>query len=218
MKTWSQKVDTSRFYLRTFPLVFDVPSLAAGEGFSIDSVSGDDQTTMKEGNMMRFAMQGDLFVNRKPTRAWEGTFERFSGLPNETEDRSSLGLRVVGNVRLPPGVGRCKGQHQVQPRAALPGVLLGVALGHRHPAGLFHRGVPHQPGFFHHPCRLHRRGASDCWRRTAESVHLCRQGRCVLYGKWRGRNGRCRANIQNVERRKNGEMGEHENQKTVAGT
>lgn len=101
-KEWSKEVDTSNIRLSTFPPVFHVPSLAAGEGSSIASISGDGQSTMEDGDKMRFAMQGDLIVNRKPTRDWEGTFERFSGLLNETEDRSSLELRLVGNGGLPP--------------------------------------------------------------------------------------------------------------------
>lgn len=101
MEKWSQMVDTSYLHLSTFPPIFTIPTLATSAGSLITSVSSDGQTTMEEANKIRFALQGDLIVPRNPNRDYKGTFKRFAELLNETEDRSSLELRVVGNGGLP---------------------------------------------------------------------------------------------------------------------
>ncbi|KAH7227229.1 uncharacterized protein BKA55DRAFT_716950 [Fusarium redolens] len=81
VKHWATKMEVHNVPISTFPPVFTIPT-----------------APIKNEATLRFAMQGDLVVNRRPNRDYEGTFKRFAKL---NSDRQAIELHVVGNGGLP---------------------------------------------------------------------------------------------------------------------
>ncbi|EXK77727.1 hypothetical protein FOQG_17582 [Fusarium oxysporum f. sp. raphani 54005] len=81
VKHWAAKMEVHNVPISTFPPVFSIPTAPA-----------------KNEATLRFAMQGDLIVNRRPNRDYEGTFKRFIKL---NSDCQAIELHVVGNGDLP---------------------------------------------------------------------------------------------------------------------
>ncbi|KAJ9412496.1 hypothetical protein FOXG_14908 [Fusarium oxysporum f. sp. lycopersici 4287] len=81
VKHWATKMEVHNVPISTFPPVFTIPT-----------------APIKNEATLRFAMQGDLVVNRRPNRDYEGTSKRFAKL---NSDRQAIELPVVGNGGLP---------------------------------------------------------------------------------------------------------------------
>lgn len=81
VKHWATKMEVHNVPISTFPPVFTIPT-----------------APIKNEATLRFAMQGDLVVNRRPNRDYEGTFKRFAKL---NSDGQAIELHVLGNGGLP---------------------------------------------------------------------------------------------------------------------
>lgn len=78
---WTKELEGQQAPISTFPPVFSIPTLS----------SYNDPA-------LRFAMQGDLVVDRRPNRDYEGTFKRFAKVDSA---REAIELHVVGDGGLP---------------------------------------------------------------------------------------------------------------------
>ncbi|KAF5250226.1 hypothetical protein FANTH_4551 [Fusarium anthophilum] len=81
VKDWATRMEVNNVPINTFPPVFAIPS-----------------GPVKKEAALRFAMQGDLVVDRRPNRDYEGTFKRFAKLNSSSQ---AIELHVVGNGGLP---------------------------------------------------------------------------------------------------------------------
>ncbi|KAH7461660.1 hypothetical protein IWW34DRAFT_674530 [Fusarium oxysporum f. sp. albedinis] len=80
VKRWATKMEAHDVPISTFPPVFTIPT-----------------APIKNEATLRFAMQGDLVVDRRPNRDYEGTFKRFAKLYSTGQ---AIELHVVGNGDL----------------------------------------------------------------------------------------------------------------------
>jgi hypothetical protein len=94
VNTWEKRVEIKYLpRVSTFPAVFTIPSLAPKEE--------DGESWASPTGKVRFAMQGDLIVNRLPNRDYAGTFNRFAKLVSGNKGGDSIELRVLGNGGIP---------------------------------------------------------------------------------------------------------------------